>query len=183
MLELTAPHPSPFKLLEGQLLWVRGDNGAGKSTLLKTVLGLIPQRLGEVLWQEPRPSLFYLGHDLGLQPQMTVLEFCRWHPALPQVPTLEQCRQVIKTLGLLPEAHRLTSQLSRGQQQRLLLACALLSGAQLWVLDEPLTALDLQGRALVLQCLQEHKARGGAALVVSHTALDEVADEVLDVVD
>jgi heme exporter protein A len=173
--------PLSFKLLEGQLLWVRGDNGAGKSTLLKTLLGLTSAIKGTVTWSPEQPSLFYLAHDLALQSQLSVVQYCHWHPAIPQLPSPQEIMGVLKTVGLLPEAHRLSGQLSRGQQQRLLIACALLSQAKLWVLDEPLTALDAQSRETVLNCLRVHKANRGAAIVVSHYPIPEIADEVLDV--
>jgi heme exporter protein A len=173
--------PLTFKLLEGQILWVRGENGAGKSTLLKTLLGLSPAKTGSIRWTPAPPSLFYLAHDLALQSQLSVLDYCRWHPAIPKIPTPDSIKLALKAVRLLPEAHRLCGQLSRGQQQRLLLACALLSEAKLWVLDEPFTALDAQSRDTVLDCLRAHKARQGAAIVVSHYPIPEIADEVLDV--
>lgn len=173
--------PLSFKLLEGKLLWVRGDNGAGKSTLLKTVLGLLPSASGTIDWPQGRPKLFYLAHDLALQPQLTVLQYCQWHPAISQILTAQDCSEALSTVGLLSQAHQLTGQLSRGQQQRLLLACALLSEATCWLLDEPLTALDIKSRETILSCLLAHKARGGSALVVSHYPIPEISDEVLDV--
>lgn len=173
--------PLSFNLLEGQLLWVRGENGAGKSTLLKTLLGMIPPLEGTIVWQEQRPTLFYLSHDLGIQGQMTVLEYCFWHPAVLSQPSSAACMTVLKTVGLLPHAHRLAGQLSRGQQQRLLIACALLSDAKLWLLDEPLTALDTDSRQILLSCLLTHKHHGGTALVVSHYPISDISDGVIDV--
>jgi heme exporter protein A len=174
--------PLSFSLLEGQLLWVRGENGAGKSTLLKTLLGLMSPLEGSIHWHgESRPSLFYLPHDLGIQRQMTVLDYCAWHPAILMPPSQEACYAALKIVNLLPQAHQLAGHLSRGQQQRLLFACALLSEAKLWLLDEPFTALDIQSREILIDCLAKHRAAGGAAMIVSHYPLTELTDEVLDV--
>lgn len=174
--------PLSFALQAGQLLWVRGENGAGKSTLLKTLLGLQAPLDGQICWQTQSPGVFYLAHDLGMPPQLTVLDYCHWHPAILSKPSLDACKQALAAVGLLSQAHQLTGQISRGQQQRLAMACAILSNTQLWLLDEPLTALDQQGRELILKCLEQHKTQGGAAIVVSHHPIPEVADEVLDVV-
>lgn len=173
--------PLSFKLLEGQLLWVRGDNGSGKSTLLKTLLGLIPATQGTLSWLPSKPSLFYLGHELALQPSLSVLEYCHWHPAIPKIQSAAVVAKALDTLNLLPQSQQLCAQLSRGQQQRLVFACALLSGAKLWLLDEPFTALDAQSRELIINCLKTHKAGQGAAIIVSHYPIPEIADEVLDV--
>lgn len=173
--------PLTFKLLEGKLLWVRGENGSGKSTLLKTIIGLLSPLSGSVTWLQGRPNLFYLGHELALQRQLNVLEYCRIHPALGQTPSQGAIKQVLGRVGLLPQAFTLCGQLSRGQQQRLLLACAHLSQAKLWLLDEPFTALDADSRQIMLNSLIEHKTQGGAAIVVSHQPIPDICDEVLDV--
>jgi heme exporter protein A len=122
-----------------------------------------------------------LGHELALQPSLTLLEYCRWHPAILSVPSEEEALSVLKQVGLLSEAHRLCGQLSRGQGQRLLIACALLSKAPLWLFDEPLTALDIPSREVLMERLQAHRAQGGSALVVSHSSLAGLADGVIDV--
>lgn len=185
-LALNLPHAKPtftlsFNVLESKLNLITGENGAGKSTLIKTVLGMIRPKQGQINWTPAKPHIFYLSHELGIQPQMTVLEYCAWHPAVIKVPSQEALHQALKTVNLLPQAFQLAGQLSRGQQQRLLFACALLSKAKLWVLDEPLTALDAPSRALILDCLLQHKTEGGAALVVSHFPLEHIADEVIHV--
>jgi heme exporter protein A len=167
-------------VLEGKLLWVKGENGAGKSTLLKTLLGFIKPLAGEITWQDKKPEIFYLSHELGLQRQLTVLEYCAWHPAVIQ-PSQESIQQALKSVNLLPQAYQLTGHLSRGQQQRLLFACGLLSKAKLWILDEPLTALDATSHQSILQCLSQHQSQGGAAIVVSHYPLEAIADEVIHV--
>lgn len=185
-LVLNLPHattmaPLSFNLESGKILWVRGENGTGKSTLLKTLLGLRPPAAGDFTWLNGRPSLYYLAHDLGLVRQLTAHEYCRWHPALPQLPAQSHIHEALKAVDLLPQSFVPCAQLSRGQQQRLLIACAILSQAKLWLLDEPLTALDASSRERVLACVQAHAANGGAAIVVSHYPLHDISHEVLDV--
>ncbi len=171
--------PYTFSLSDSKLVWVRGENGAGKSTLLKTLLGVIRPR-GKIRWPQGRPSLYYLGasrYSTSTHP-IRILPLASGFGSGPK-PRFYRSRLNFRSLS--PLAHRPTGQLSRGQQQRLLLACALLSQAKLWLLDEPLTALNIPSRETLIQCLHAHKAQGGSALIVSHHPLLESCDEVLDV--
>jgi len=169
-----------FCVSGGQLLWVRGENGAGKTTLLQTLLNITPHDAGDIDWANPKPEIFYLGHDLALKPYLSVLEFCSWHPAVGLVDQ-KSIIQALTDVSLLEAAHQFTGQLSRGQQQRLLIACAILSQRALWLLDEPLTALDPKSQTIIAACMNTQKTRGGALVVVSHADISTIADEVLHV--
>lgn len=153
----------------GEALELRGPNGSGKSTLLRAVAGLYPDVRGTL---EAADSL-YLGHRAGLSARLTAAENLTWYRALAgtagaaTLPVAEAlCR-----VGMAGYEDALCQQLSAGQQRRVGLARLLVCHAPLWLLDEPLTALDQSGAALVRALVAEHLGAGGAALCATHQAL------------
>ena len=164
-------------LAPGQLALVTGPNGSGKTTLLRAIAGLADPDRGQIrlggvpvrrLEPEARAGLAYLGHLDGLKRDLTVEENIRFYSALRHVS--ENPSQVVAEAGLAPFAHRSVRQLSAGQKRRIVLAVLRLSGARLWLLDEPLTNLDRPGRELVARWLDRHLAGQGIAVVATHLA-------------
>ncbi len=149
----------------GQCLEVHGPNGSGKSTLLRALAGLFPDFDGEV---QASPAL-YLGHKPAINALLTPVENLRWY-----------CRMggsdadVAAALARVGLDHRLTSpcaELSQGQQRRVSLARLLVCERPLWLLDEPLTALDIDGHRVVHDIVVEHCTSGGAVLCATHQSL------------
>ena len=119
--------------------------------------------------------MHYLGHDDGLKAAYSVAETLAFEAALAQcdVPT-----RLIADLGLAGCDWRFVGDLSAGQKRRLTLARLRLDPRPLWLLDEPLTALDENGRKLVEELAQAHLADGGMILAASHEPLS-FTDKVL----
>ena len=92
----------------------------------------------------------------------------------------ETLERALAAVGLKAVADVPCGQLSQGQQRRTGLARALLSARRLWLLDEPLTALDAQGRELVGRIVAEHCAAGGAALCATHQPLGAAESATID---
>jgi heme exporter protein A len=171
-----------FGVSAGEVLQVEGANGSGKTSLLRIVAGLSPPAEGEVRWRgestaRRRSAFFgeiaYLGHHLGLKAELSVLENLRLAFALNSVPhSAEQLRSALERVGLSDRAELPVRALSAGQRQRVALARMVSSGAALWILDEPFTALDASGVALVQSLLEEHRGRGGLAVLTSHQAVE-----------
>lgn len=171
-----------FGVSEGEVLQVEGANGSGKTSLLRILAGLSPPAEGEVHWRgeniAQRRAVFfgeiaYLGHHLGLKAELTVLENLRLAFALNGVPNSpERLDEALDRVGLLDRADLPVRALSAGQRQRVALARMVSSGAALWILDEPFTALDAAGVALVRSLLEAHAARAGLAVLTSHQAVE-----------
>jgi heme exporter protein A len=167
-----------FTLGPGEWIQVRGDNGAGKTTLLRTVAGLCSADQGSIHWcgqpvagnrHDFARDLIYLGHALGAKDDLNALENLRASLALDDVPVDEPAlRAALARMGLRGRERLPARSLSAGQRRRLVQARLLLRPARLWVLDEPFTALDPAGVALMCELLGEHLARGGMALLTSH---------------
>ncbi|MGX2038808.1 cytochrome c biogenesis heme-transporting ATPase CcmA [Methylocaldum sp. MU1018] len=166
----------------GQVLQIEGPNGSGKTSLLRILAGLTPPADGEVLWRgesivRRRSLLFlsevaYLGHQLGLKAELSVEENLRVALALNGLPLSPmRLAEVLRTVGLAGREDSLARALSAGQRQRITLARLILSNATLWILDEPFTALDASGVALVEALLEAHLNRGGLAVLTSHQAV------------
>ena len=161
-----------FALAAGELLALRGPNGSGKTTLLRCVAGLTRPDAGEILWdgvRGPAQDLLYAGHAPGIKDDLTAEENLELALRLRgQAVDATAIRGAVAAVGL--ERRRLlpARRLSAGQRRRIGLARLALDDAKLWILDEPLTALDRAGEELLAQRLAEHAARGGLALVATH---------------
>lgn len=164
-----------FELEAGDAALVTGPNGSGKTSLLRVLAGLAPPAAGSVKWAatevrqlapEARAGIAYRGHLNGLKKDLTVRENLEFHRSLNggEAPIDE----LLVTLGLREVAGQRLRYLSAGQRRRAGLATLKLGEARLWLLDEPLTNLDIAGRRLVAQWIDEHLAGGGMAAIASH---------------
>jgi heme ABC exporter ATP-binding subunit CcmA len=154
--------PLELELAAGARLAVLGGNGAGKTTLLRMlataarpasgrleVLGLDVVRRRDRL----RARLGYLGHQVGLYAALTALENLEFFATLHGLGRAEAAA-ALEQVGLGPLARTRAEGLSRGQQQRLALARAVLHRPEVLVLDEPDASLDGEGRALLAGLLE-----------------------------
>lgn len=171
-----------FSLARGELLKVSGPNGSGKTSLLRMLCGLLPPVAGEILWQESDISslkenylkeLAYLGHANGIKAELSVLENLRIHGGLAgDDPSEEKIGTVLERMGLGGSEASPAKTLSQGQQRRLALARLLVGNKPLWILDEPLTALDAEAVNLIQVVLGEHLKGGGLAVLTTHQPLE-----------
>jgi zinc/manganese transport system ATP-binding protein len=169
---------------------VLGPNGAGKSTLLKAVLGLQPIAEGTVQILGATPGrhnarIGYLPQRRAFDPATRVRgvdvvrlgwDGDRWGTPLPGwlrgrrgKQATERVREVIALVGAEQYAHRPIGQCSGGEQQRLLIAQALIRRPELLVLDEPLDSLDVTNQASVSALVQQVcRSQNVAVLLVAH---------------
>jgi heme exporter protein A len=164
-----------FTLEAGKALILRGPNGSGKTTLLRTIAGLQPPLSGEVEGAEDRVA--YAGHSDGLKAMLSVAENLRFWAA---VYGQREINAALEAYALAPLADRLAGTLSAGQKRRAGLARLLVTGRDIWVLDEPTVSLDTDTVALFADAVRAHLARGGMALLATHIELGLEA-QVLDV--
>ncbi|HEX8846951.1 MAG TPA: cytochrome c biogenesis heme-transporting ATPase CcmA [Pyrinomonadaceae bacterium] len=171
-----------FSLEQGELLEVSGPNGSGKTSLLRMLCGLLAPSAGEILWQgtsisslkeEYFKELAYLGHANGIKGELSAAENLRIAGGLAgRRPSEEKIAEALERVGLLDGEASLVKTLSQGQQRRLALARLLLGEQVLWILDEPLTALDSAAVRLVQSVLGEHLEGGGLAVMTTHQPLE-----------
>jgi heme exporter protein A len=171
--------PLTLSVLPGDYVELIGANGSGKSTLLRTLAGLHSQFTGEYRSQDA----LYQGHRLGLDGLLTPLENLAWFAGLEdQTLDREATLNALQRAGVLTKAYSLCSAMSAGQQRRVAMARWLLSARKLWLLDEPLTALDASAQDLLRDVIAEHCANGGAVICATHNAIaiDGKSELVLD---
>ncbi|MEE4186072.1 MAG: heme ABC exporter ATP-binding protein CcmA, partial [Gammaproteobacteria bacterium] len=152
----------------GSAVCLRGPNGCGKTTLLRTLCGLSEPETGVIRWRgetlaearsDYHAELAYAGHRAGLKDDLTTRESLRFAAALeggsPDIPAL------LQGLGLIRCADLPARNLSAGQRRRAALARVMGSGKRLWVLDEPYSNLDPEGRRWLTARFAEHLEAGG----------------------
>lgn len=169
----------------GELLYVRGPNGAGKTSLLRILTGLSTPESGTVLFngQDIADSslsylstLLYLGHKSGTNGSLSALDNLTFWLAQHQVKCEEsQLFDALMRIGLVGLEDVPVRFLSAGQQRRVALARLWLKPADVWILDEPFTALDVKGIALLEGRMKSHVERGGIVITTSHQPLSEAA--------
>jgi ABC-2 type transport system ATP-binding protein len=172
----TAVDGVSFTVGRGEVVGLLGPNGAGKTSVIKMLLGLVSPDAGDVLLLgEPadhpraRARVGYLPELFRYQPWLTAEEVLDLHLRLSgaQVPAARR-RECLAWVGLSDRASGRVGSFSKGMQQRLGLAVALVADPELVVLDEPTSALDPVGRADVRDILVALKERGVAVLLNSH---------------
>ncbi len=173
----------------GEVMGLLGPNGAGKTSVIKMLLGLVRADAGEVLLlgrpaRDPaaRARVGYLPELFRYQPWLTAAEVLGLHVRLAgaTVPA-EERRDCLALVGLADRAGDRVGGFSKGMQQRLGLAVALVARPELVILDEPTSALDPLGRADVRDLLLTLKARQVAVLLNSHLIgeVERVCDRVV----
>ena len=178
-----------FTVGRGEVVGLLGPNGAGKTSVIKMLLGLVRPDSGEVLLlgrrgEDPRSraQVGYLPELFRYQPWLTPAEVMALHVRLSgaAVPVVEQ-RERLALVGLAERAGDRVGGFSKGMQQRLGLAVALVARPQLVVLDEPTSALDPVGRADVRDILLSLREQGVAVLLNSHLIgeVERVCDRVV----
>ncbi len=153
-----------LSLARGQVLVLRGANGIGKTTLLRTLAGLQPAVRGRI----EVGDVAYAGHADGLKAMLTVIENLAFWAAVNGTGGVEAALQAMN-LGAL--RHRRAADLSAGQKRRLGLARLLVSGREVWLMDEPTVSMDAASVALFGTVLRAHLGQGGAAVIATHIDL------------
>lgn len=169
----------------GQLIYLRGPNGAGKTSLLRILTGLSEPAEGVVMFNgEPwgkvaeayHKQLLYIGHKPALNGAFSALENLRFWCYQQQLSVTElTIFHVLEKLGLVGVEEVPVRYLSAGQQRRVALSRLWLKSATFWILDEPFTALDAEGVAMLERHFCQHVANGGGIITTSHQPLSELS--------
>jgi heme exporter protein A len=157
-----------LELPRGSFLLVTGPNGSGKTTLLRLISGLSAPTSGELRVEVDRGRLGYLGHESLLYRDLTAQENLELYGRLYRVSDRgARVALLLDRFGLSAVRSERTGSFSRGMVQRLALCRVLLHSPELVILDEPFTALDTEGSALLDRELEE-LARASTVVLTTH---------------
>lgn len=175
----------------GDILQIAGGNGCGKTTLLRILTTALSATEGSLHWRgqaverrraEYLSELVFMGHAPGIKLALSPRENLSWLACLS--PLREQSIDAaLIRVGLEGYEDAPCNTLSAGQQRRVALARLVVANAPLWILDEPMTAIDREGIVLIEGLLKEHAERGGAVILSSHQDLALAGLRVLDLAE
>lgn len=181
-------HQVSLQVQGGEVVALLGHNGSGKSTFVKAVLGLLPfTGEAQLLGQEPgRAPWKYIGYVPQRLPAMTgipatALEIVRaggLHRGTWRRASAQASLAALDCMGLAKKAHDPVKHMSGGEQQRVLIARALVCAPKLLFLDEPTTGLDVDTTRALVEALNRLRAQGCAVVVVLHET--EAFEDLLD---
>lgn len=170
----------------GEVFALCGGNGAGKSTFIKLLTGIIKPTSGKIKVNgksidptniEYKKIFSYMPDEMAFPPQLTGLEALSFFAKLRGVPQ-SKVEETLKLVGLFNERNRYIKHYSKGMQQRLSLAQALLPDVKLVILDEPTNGLDPYWVYRFKEIMLEEKRKGKTILFTTHilTLVEEIAD-------
>ncbi len=174
-----------FDMNYGSFASIIGPNGAGKSTLIKIMLGLLKQTSGEIFYEGRTPSTVNRKHHLlGYVPQyfqfdrtlpITLEEFFRF---TCHISDDNHFNDILNTLNILKLKNHLLGKLSGGELQRTLIAYNLLHNHQIIFLDEPTSAIDMEGENLIYSILKEVNEKYNKTIIIVSHDIETILDNV-----
>jgi heme exporter protein A len=157
-------------------------NGSGKTSLLRALCGFLMPDAGTIRWrgeetrtlrEDYHAELVYLGHHNAIKDDLDALENLRINAGMAGIKLDgKDAVAALRRIGLRGREALPMKVLSQGQRRRVALARLLVGDAPLWILDEPLTALDVGAVGLMQELIGEHLAKGGMAIYTTHQPLE-----------
>ena len=169
-----------LQVFPGDIVQIEGPNGSGKTSLLRILTTISNVYQGELLWrgQSFRQAkldylnhLLFCGHLPAVKKALTPRENLLWFSGMNSGHCQVAIKDALQAVGLYGFEDVPCYSLSAGQLRRVALARLYLTPAQVWILDEPFTAIDKQGVSNLEQLLAEHVAGGGVVILTTHQEL------------
>ncbi len=161
----------------GEILHVLGPNGCGKTTFLRILCGTTLADSGQVLWRgedirfnqaEFHSNLAYVGHSHGIKLELSPRENLQTWMDLSGRNDPADLSRTLERIGLSGAENLTCNNLSAGQRRRVALGRLYLTRASVWILDEPLSAIDQAGSAEFESLLSRHADNGGITILTGH---------------
>lgn len=181
-----------LSLYPGSIVQVEGPNGSGKTSLLRLLTTTSVDYQGDILWRGESLSqsrldylnhLLFVGHLPGIKRALTPRENLAWFSGLNSGHQRCSVESALSEVGLFGFEDVPCYHLSAGQLRRVALARLFLTPAQVWVLDEPFTAIDKQGVANLERLMVEHADGGGCVVLTTHQDLTMPQVQKLNLMD
>jgi heme exporter protein A len=172
-----------FTIMPGQCAELRGANGAGKSSLLRLIAGLVPIAQGTLALEgeaDITQHLHFIAHQDAMKSAMTVEDNLRFWCAVLGGHDIDPALSAFNLAALKSDPVQL---LSAGQRRRLTLSRLFLRHRPLWLLDEPMTALDVATQDLLRKHIRKHLDENGMVLAATHGDLGVTPDQTISLGD
>ena len=153
-----------FALDAGGAALITGPNGSGKSSLLRLAAGLLKPAAGTVALSG---GIAYLGEQAALDASLPLARALYYWAVIDRAPA-DAIDRALEAFGIAPLADVPVRMLSTGQRRRAGLARVMLSGAPIWLLDEPGNGLDAQTLDRLAKIIAAHRSTGGIVLAATH---------------
>lgn len=185
---LKAVNNASFDVKKGEIFGFLGPNGAGKTTTIKSILGLIHPNTGKIQinginikedGNTAKECVGYLPEKVAFYDNLTAIQNMNFYADMKHV-SKSECKPLLVEIGLEEAIDKKVGKFSKGMQQRLGMARALLGSPPILILDEPSGGLDPRGVALIRNKIKEMKVKGSSVFVSSHilAEVQEVCDRV-----
>jgi len=175
--ELPLFEPINFELNSGEAVQIGGTNGSGKTSFLRCLCELSQRYEGRILWNcgditkdtsDYYSKILYIGHSLGLKPKLTVEQNLSFYQKLRFSSNRNVIIEALEQLKIGSYYDEFVGNLSAGQKRRVALARLLSEPVDLWILDEPMVALDFDGQSWLEKTCNMHLSNGGMIVLTSH---------------
>jgi len=180
-----------FQASSGELVRILGKNGSGKSSLLKIITGLLKPITGKIQWNQQDISqqrsdfvkqITYIGHKAAIKTELSVTENIKTLLGFSgQGQNLQAIEKVLACLELSKYSDVQAGYLSQGQQRRIALCRLWLEKTNLWILDEPYTALDKEAIELVNGVISKAVSSGTIVVFTSHLETEYFDNRVVNI--
>ncbi|MCR8970007.1 ABC transporter ATP-binding protein [Facklamia sp. 7083-14-GEN3] len=179
-----------FEIHSGEIVGLVGLNGAGKSTLLKTILGLLPNQSGQVLFdgisiaedhQKYASQIAYIPETPILYEELTLkehLEMTALGYQIPMETVMQRAQPLLKKFRLDKKLEWFPTHFSKGMKQKVMIICALVTDAQLLIIDEPFLGLDPLAIQQFIDLLKKSAASGRSIIFTTHILA--IAEDLCD---
>lgn len=179
-----------FDILPGEIFALLGANGSGKTSTIRSLLNIYQPTSGSLLvdgktYSPERAHLVgYLPEERGLYVRSTAIDAMTYFGELKGMTRADAkdfSLKYLERVGLADKANLKVKKLSGGQQQKLQLGVAIINNPSLLILDEPTKGLDPVNRKLLLEIVEEHRAKGTAVIYITHLMeeVERLADRIL----
>lgn len=167
-----------LKLYKSQIIILKGENGIGKSSILEAIVGNLELELGTIVYgldkieniHQIKNKIFYLSHKNCIKENLTVFEnISLWSSLFGVQLSDKKILDALEYFDMKKVFDIQINKLSQGQKRKVALTKLIFLKGLLWLLDEPITALDSFSEKQFFELLINHKKLGGAAIISSHT--------------
>ena len=172
-----------FELNSGDAIQIGGTNGSGKTSFLRCLCDLSRRYEGSIYWNNDDISehsedyyarMLYLGHSLGLKPKLTVQQNLSFYQELRFDKDESLIEKALNQLKIGAYFDEMVGNLSAGQKRRVALARIICEPVDIWILDEPMVALDLEGQIWLENECNKHLVDGGMIVLTSHQTIEGI---------